>query len=345
MALTQVQPGMLGTPQPYNFKNRIINGPMTVSQRNGTASATFPSDTYTLDRWFASGYGTGSNSATVQQLSASPPTGFTNYLQVASGSTSATNIFLSQSIETLNCAGLAGQNVTVSFWYKIPVNWTNQWQVSLTWSTSADTAVKNSATGNGSGSFSWGSGVTQNTTLANTSTWTKASFTYAVPSNAQTIGVCFTNGFSNTVNGAQFQLAGVQLELGATATDFDYRPYGTELALCQRYFQRITPGTGRPFSGSITQNSTAWCQFPTKATMRIAPSVTDSNPTLVTVSPGGNNVAVYFGGYVSFSGITYQSTGPDFFNFAPNGIATVTNGQGVTIDTGPNFYINLSSEL
>jgi hypothetical protein len=36
-------------------------------------------------------------------------------------------------------------------------------------------------------------------------------------------------------SGATFYITGVQLEKGSTATSFDYRPYGTELALCQRY--------------------------------------------------------------------------------------------------------------
>jgi hypothetical protein len=39
-------------------------------------------------------------------------------------------------------------------------------------------------------------------------------------------------------NGATWYLAGVQLEKGSTATSFDYRPYGTELALCQRYYEK-----------------------------------------------------------------------------------------------------------
>ena len=39
-------------------------------------------------------------------------------------------------------------------------------------------------------------------------------------------------------NGATFYITGVQLEKGSTATSFDYRPYGTELQLCQRYFQK-----------------------------------------------------------------------------------------------------------
>ena len=52
-------------------------------------------------------------------------------------------------------------------------------------------------------------------------------------------------------NGATFYITGVQLEVGSTATSFDYRPYGTELALCQRYYYKTD---GSSFAGSrITQ--------------------------------------------------------------------------------------------
>ena len=48
-----------------------------------------------------------------------------------------------------------------------------------------------------------------------------------------------TSGSVNWIatSGATFYITGVQLEKGSTATSFDYRPYGTELALCQRYFE------------------------------------------------------------------------------------------------------------
>jgi hypothetical protein len=59
-------------------------------------------------------------------------------------------------------------------------------------------------------------------------------------------------------NGATFYITGVQLEVGSTATSFDYRPYGTELQLCQRYYYQVTAGSdsftqfgvGRAFSGT-----------------------------------------------------------------------------------------------
>ena len=112
----------------------------------------------------------------------------------------------------------------------------------------------------------------------------------------------------------------VQLEKGSTATSFDYRPYGTELALCQRYFcktynQSVAPGTATGTSNirsTTTGNAYGtigiW-NFP--VTMRATPTVTGYSP---------NN-----GAAGSFSG--------DSSNFTQLGIHTAT-------EAGVGFYIN-----
>jgi hypothetical protein len=73
-------------------------------------------------------------------------------------------------------------------------------------------------------------------------------------------------------NGATFYITGVQLEKGSTATSFDYRPYGTELALCQRYFQLIDYSTN---NGGLPAN---WYQFsvPFLVAMRASPTMVAS---------------------------------------------------------------------
>lgn len=124
MPLTQVQPGMLGTPQPYNFKNRIINGGMTIDQRNAGASVTPSASTYTLDRWLANL--TAASKFSVVQSSVAPA-GFVNSVLITS--TSAYSIVagdynaFQQRIEANNMsdAGWGSSNAqtfTLSFWVR-----------------------------------------------------------------------------------------------------------------------------------------------------------------------------------------------------------------------------------
>ena len=92
------------------MKNRIINGNMTIDQRNAGASVTPASGTYTLDRWVF--YVSQSSKLTAQQNAGSvtPPVGFNNYLGVTSSSAYsvvAGDYFgLVQNIEGFNTADL-----------------------------------------------------------------------------------------------------------------------------------------------------------------------------------------------------------------------------------------------
>jgi hypothetical protein len=90
-------------------------------------------------------------------------------------------------------------------------------------------------------------------------------------------------------NGATFYITGVQLEKGSTATSFDYRPYGTELALCQRYALSTIPvgsgwGSNKGIAGSVasmSQSTSArvpvFFNFPVQ--MRATPAITTYNPS------------------------------------------------------------------
>ena len=70
-------------------------------------------------------------------------------------------------------------------------------------------------------------------------------------------------------SGATWQLTGVQLEVGSVATPFERRPYGTELALCQRYYE-----TGIVGSGGRTTDGFGTYPGQFKVTKRAAPTVT-----------------------------------------------------------------------
>ena len=82
-------------------------------------------------------------------------------------------------------------------------------------------------------------------------------------------------------SGATFYITGVQLEKGSTATSFDYRPYGTELALCQRYYYKYSvTGSDQSFGSGYNYGTTNFI-FNTKfpVSMRTAPSALEQTGT------------------------------------------------------------------
>jgi hypothetical protein len=261
MALTQVDQGLLSTNAQYTgFKNRIINGAMVIDQRNAGASVTPANNAYTLDRWVV--FTTQASKFTLQQNAGSvtTPAGFTKYLGITSSSAytvGASDYFLlAQNIEGFNTADLAWGTASAS-------------PITLSF------RVYSSLTGTFGGSL-WnyaGSGPSYpfTYTISSANTWTTISVTIVGPTTGSwntTNGGSFVVGFglgvgstnSNTANGtwyssqylgatgatsvvgtngATFYVTGVQLEKGSTATSFDYRPYGTELILCQRYYNMV----------------------------------------------------------------------------------------------------------
>jgi hypothetical protein len=262
---------------------------MMIDQRNAGASVTPTASTYTLDRWRL-GASVASKVSIQQNAGAvTPPAGFTNYLGVTSLSAytvgAAEQFQMSQLIEGFNVADLAwgtanAQTVTISFWVRssltgtfggaIRNTGTRSYPFSYTIS-SANTWEQKSITIAGDTTGTWlkdnGNGMqllfslgTGSDASATAGAWIDGSFVSATGATS-VVGT----------NGATFYITGVQLEKGSTATSFDYRPYGTELALCQRYYQKAK---ARQFWG--VYESTANLQSSTifLVEMRAAPTVT-----------------------------------------------------------------------
>jgi len=301
-----ITPAFLNTQAQYTgFKNRLINGNMTISQRNGTSSVTPTDGQYTLDRWVT--YLTQTSKFTVQQDAGAvtPPAGFTDYLGVTSTSAysvvSGDVFLLSQIIEGFNIADLgwgtaSASPVTLSFWVRssltgtfggsirnaagnqnYPFSYTvssaNTW-TSISVTIPAPTTGSSWNTTNGQGMFvvfSLGSGSTFSGTA---NAWSSSNF-YSVTGATSVVGT----------NGATFYITGVQLEKGSTATSFDYRPYGTELALCRRYFARYFQNTNGIAGDSAVFNMANWNGTEAyganwfQVSMRAAPSFSFSSLT------------------------------------------------------------------
>ena len=254
MALTQVDQGMLGTNAQYTgFKNRLINSAMVIDQRNAGASVTPTADAYTLDRWSV---GMSQASKMTIQQSSTVPSGFSKSLSVTVASAytpSASEWFgFFQKIEGFNSAdfgfGAAGAStVTISFWVRSSITGSYGFSLSnasqnrsypvLYTVNSANTWEQKTITIAGDTSGTW-VGATNGIGLL--LIWSLgAGSTYQQTANAWGTGLGLgTTGQTNWITnaGATFYITGVQLEKGSTATSFDYRPFGTELQLCQRYY-------------------------------------------------------------------------------------------------------------
>jgi hypothetical protein len=240
------------------FRNRIINGDMRIDQRNAGASVTPADSNYTLDRWKCRL--SQSSKYTVQQNAGSvtPPAGFSNYFGATSSSAysvlSGDYFAIQQIIEGFNFSDFAygtanALTLTLSFWVRSSLTGTfggalqnsaENRSYGFTYAISASNtwerktiAIAGDTSGTWVGSTS-GIGLYVNFNLGTGSTYGAAT------NGAWASG---TTAFTPTgavsvvgTNGATFYITGVQLEAGSTATDFERRPIGTELALCQRYY-------------------------------------------------------------------------------------------------------------
>lgn len=289
-------------------RNKIINGDMRIDQRNAGTIVTPADGQYTLDRWVA--LQAVPNKYTVQQNAGSitPPAGFSKYLGCTSASAytvGASEYFaVGQIIEGFNTADLAWGTanavpVTLSFWVRSSltgtfggvvknVNNLRSYPFSYTIS-AANTWEQKSITiaGDTSGTYATGNtgSIKMYFGLGVGSTYSGTAGSWSGGNYVSATGATSVVGTS----GATFYITGVQLEAGSVATPFEHRQYGTELALCQRYFQKITGG-GRHF---IAGNGALSAGFPTmylRTTMRAAPSFSYSSLsdfTLEGITGGG----------------------------------------------------------
>ena len=209
---------------PVGFRNRIINGDMRIDQRNAGASQTFTAAAalaYSVDRFY--GYCTGAN-VTGARVAGTAPNEFAYQF---TGAASVTAIGFGTRLEATNTIDLAGSTATLS------VQLANSLLTTVTWTafyaTTADafgTLASPTRTQIATGTFTV------------TSTLTTYSAQISIPSAATTgIEIVFTVGAQTS---GTWTIDNVQLEAGSTATEFERRPIGTELALCQRYYYQPT---------------------------------------------------------------------------------------------------------
>jgi len=249
----------LGAGNASSYKNRIINGACVIDQRAAGASTTpTAAGYYSCDRWYtelsvASKFSIQQNAGAV-----TPPAGFTNYIGITSTSSyslvSGDYFYLSQNIEGFNVSDIGWgtancKSVTVSFW--VYSSLTGTFSVSLECSgnnqsypatytvNSANTwqlvSVAIPVTASGTWNKTNGVGAKVRWNLGTGSTLSGTANTW---SSGRSLAATGATSVVST-NGATFYITGVQLEVGTVATSFDFREYGTELRLCQRYYEQF----------------------------------------------------------------------------------------------------------
>ena len=350
----------LGAGDASIMKNRIINGAMVIDQRNAGASATLTNTGYSLDRWQT--YLNPASKYTVQQNAGSvtPPVGFTNYLGVTS--TSAYSVSagdyqaIAQPIEGYNIADLGfgtanAKTITVSFWVR-----------------SSLTGVFGGALANNGASRSY----PYTYTISSANTWEQKSITIAGDTtgtwntnNTFGLSVIFGLGVGSTfsgtagswasvnyisatgatsvvgTSGATFYITGVQLEVGSSATGFEYRMYSTELANCYRYCQVYgRTNAACMMVGQCYTTSQAYSGYQFIAPMRAAPTLSYSALSDWAVNTAGAGASIL--------------TAWSIVNATTQNAETIFTGTGVSLVPGnatalqaqnANATFTLSAEL
>jgi len=342
-------------------RNLIIGGAMNVAQRGTSEASITSSGYYTIDR-FRVAMNTGTITAS-QSTDVPTGEGFANSFKVdvttANSSLGATDfLHVQQAIEGQNLQSLAygtssAKTITLSFFVKS--NKTGIYCISLekTDNTRYD--------------------YTAEYTISSANTWEKKTITIAPDSNIQAsagaidnnndkgfnLKFCLAaggdrdNGVNNTWNAGtnhstsnqlnlldstsnEWYLTGVQLEVGSVATDFEHRSFGQELALCQRYFERVTLHASEIYLMGTNQfNSGTQIQRDLKTSMRATPTVTLDSATfaIYAVQGSGSN------GSASFTPVSYSNSNIRF-QMGSTGAST-----SWWVNKGATGYADATAEL
>jgi hypothetical protein len=353
--------GYINAPNTFSFKNRIINGAMVIDQRNAGASVTPTNGQYLVDRFAAD---VSQASKFTAQQSSTAPAGFANSLLITSSSAYSvgTNDYftLHQFVEGYNTADFSfgtvnASSITLSFWVRSSLTGTfggslrgasNSRSYPFTYTiSSANTWEQKTITVVGDTSGTWvtnngiGIGVFFGLGVGSANSGTAGSW--------QSINVISATGATSVVgtNGATFYITGVQLEKGSTATSFDVRSYGTELALCQRYFYSsyqsgtavgTNVGSDKYYYAAINNAGAGLAQV----TSILFPVTQRATPTITFYNRAGTSGQWYFGVF----GTSESSTSIDSTVISNNAVSPV----GSSVPAGSNIgygYFTASSEL
>ncbi len=288
------QAGEFDSDSTMGFKNRLINGALAIDQRNSGAAVTLTAAglLYPVDR-FAATRGTGTTGITAQRVSGSIVGANAVRMQRANGNSDTPSISFGQVLESANSVGFAGKSATFSFRARCGANF------------SASGSILTARIGTGTGTdqsaalfwnIGWTGQSNSNTNVTLTTSWQTFSVTASVGASVNQMGVMVYWTPTGTAGADDWvEVEQIQLEIGSTATSFDFRSYGTELALCQRYCQTLTNGEENHGFG-LTNGSAFFFSFVSgPVTMRSTPTLSWS---------GTLNVSDYSSNFATINGVS-----------------------------------------
>lgn len=330
-------------------RNHIINGCFRVAQRGTSftdAGGANNNDTYNLDRWYL--LSDGNDIVDVSQDTADVPAGglYAAKMLVA---TVNKKFGLAQIVEQKNAIGLIGQQVTLSFYAKVN-NTTRLDKIKaaiIAHDGTADT-ISSSIVG------VWGADGTTpsfnaNNTLENTpadlgvtTSWARYSVTATIDtaSTKNIIVFIWSDNVTDTDAGDTLSVADVQLELGPAPTVFERRPYGFELSLCQRYFQRIAAGNLDYICGGFCKNTTDWAALLRFVQpFRVAPAMSISAASHVQLLHVG-------GALTAATAFTLTAGDLDYARIDGSVASGLTTGAGMILTgSSASMVLDFSAEL
>ena len=313
----------IGASSSATMKNRLINSGMAIAQR-GTSFTSPASGSYTLDRWFVTW--TGAAPATVAQVAG--PAGFRNALQIT-GATGNTATALAQRIESYNCSDLSGQTVTIQ------ANMSASTPITVGWNLSYASTTDNFGTVTSIASGTW--------SVTTTSTVFSATITGLPAGVVNGLQLTISPNNNTAFTSGTFTITGTQLEVGTVASSFDYRDYGRELIMCQRYYQvYYATSWGFPVFTTYVPNGDTRGGFTFPVTMRTSPGVSFNTNSWVVIGSGD------LAGVVNATlTIAVPGTSADGFAIVVNNPSALSSASNSVVtwgtNSGPTYYA--SAEL
>lgn len=304
-----------------SFRNVLDNGDFTVAQRGVTGALSGTTGTYpSLDCWSAYSNNV-SATGTLSQVAGGPVGRYYASLARTVGNAVAAQYVIGQVCDSFRSVALAGRVALLSFWGKAGATYSGG---SLTIRVESGTGIDQSYYNM---ILSQWTGQTEllSASQAITTTWTRYTFPITVPANCTQLGFrIFFNSSGTAGMDDSLNLAGVQLEPGSIATDFEFLPPALQLANCKRRYQIVAV---KLLAGAANINSFggAYSRTALPITMRATPTAT------ITALDNGS-------GWVGSTTVLNSSLNPNYCDFWAAAVQTSAGAYN-------NIQVTLSADL